>query len=378
MEMHVNLLDTLKQGLAGPFAELAAQHLGEPATGIKNALGAAIPVLLASLFKENTSTGGTNKLLGLINAPNLPLLQDAGTLLTPDKIGVVSAMGQQQLSSLFGEKLAPLTSTLASESHLNLLSMDKLLALATPFVLGFLRNQAGGGTIDASALSSLFKGQESFLSGRIPAAITAMLGLGSLIGAAPKAVAQAIPDAGHKIEAVAAKSGFGRWWLWLLGLAAILFGLFQFRGCNQQATPPELPQVMKQAEAPPPAPAAPTAPTASTAMEPPALAGKPAATRIYFDIDVFTPPASSKNELAAIAEYANANPTAKISISGYHDKTGEPAHNIELAKNRATAVQKLLTEAGVQADQIVLEEPVYTVADMADNRESRRVEVEVK
>ncbi|RQW25469.1 DUF937 domain-containing protein [Rhodobacteraceae bacterium CH30] len=372
MEMHVNLLDTLKQGLAGPFTGLAAQHLGEPATGIKNALGTAIPVLLASLFKENTSAGGTNKLLELVNAPNLPLLQDAGTLLTPDKIGVVSAMGQQQLSSLFGEKLAPLTSTLASENHLNLLSMDKLLALATPFVLGFLRNQAGGGTIDASALSSLFKGQESFLSGQIPAAITAMLGLGSLIGAAPKAVAQAIPDAGHKVEAVAAKSGFGRWWLWLLGLAAILFGIFQFRGCSEQAIQPEQPQVMKQAEAPPPAPAAPAA------MEPPALAGKPAAARIYFDIDVFTPPASSKNELAAIAEYANTNPAAKISISGYHDKTGEPAHNIELAKNRATAVQKLLTEAGVQADQIVLEEPVYTVADMADNRESRRVEVEIK
>ncbi|MGL6071070.1 DUF937 domain-containing protein [Craterilacuibacter sp.] len=370
--MNANLLDTLKQGLAGPFTELAAQHLGEPATGIKSALGAAIPALLASLIKENTSAGGTNKLLGLINAPNLPLLQDVGTLLTPDKIGVVSAMGQQQLSSLFGQKLAPLTSSLSSESNFKLPAMGKLLALVTPFVLGFIRHQAGGGTIDASTLSSLFKGQESFLSGRIPAAIASVLGLGSLIGAAPKAVAQAIPDAGHKIEAVAAKSGFGRWWLWLLGLAAILFSIFQFRSCSQPDIPPELPKIMEKTVSPAPAPAA------STAMELPALADKPPLIRVYFDTDVFAPPANSKNELAAIVEYAKNHPAAKISISGYHDKTGEPAHNIELAKNRATAVQKLLTEAGIQADRIVLEEPAYTVADMADNRESRRVEVEIK
>ena len=64
----------------------------------------------------------------------------------------------------------------------------------------------------------------------------------------------------------------------------------------------------------------------------------------------------------------------KAVISGFHDVTGEPARNEELAKQRALRVRDALTALGIGEDKLDLRKPAVTTAD-GSNAEARRVEV---
>ena len=64
----------------------------------------------------------------------------------------------------------------------------------------------------------------------------------------------------------------------------------------------------------------------------------------------------------------------KAVISGYHDVTGDPAKNEELAKQRALAVRDALAALGIGEDKVDLRKPEVTTAS-GSNAEARRVEV---
>ena len=89
--------------------------------------------------------------------------------------------------------------------------------------------------------------------------------------------------------------------------------------------------------------------------------------------------ASGKAELAAGAAPALAElgkgvaAGKKVVVSGYHDATGDPAKNAELAKQRAFAARDALKAAGVAEDKIELKKPEQINAGAAS--EARRVEV---
>jgi outer membrane protein OmpA-like peptidoglycan-associated protein len=61
-------------------------------------------------------------------------------------------------------------------------------------------------------------------------------------------------------------------------------------------------------------------------------------------------------------------------ISGFHDSTGDPAFNIELAKKRAMAVRDALVGAGVAESSVELNKPEETTGS-GNMAEARRVEV---
>ena len=127
------------------------------------------------------------------------------------------------------------------------------------------------------------------------------------------------------------------------------------------------------AAAPAPAPAAPVAAEAPKAA--PAMAMPPAA-KVYFAVDKYVPPADAAKVVDEMVVYARANPNSKLSISGFHDKTGNADHNAELAKNRANAVKNVLVSAGVPEASLVMQKPQETTGGSND-REARRVEVSV-
>ncbi|MDO5690905.1 MAG: OmpA family protein [Pseudomonadota bacterium] len=67
----------------------------------------------------------------------------------------------------------------------------------------------------------------------------------------------------------------------------------------------------------------------------------------------------------------------KAIISGYHDVTGDPAKNEELAKQRAFAVRDALNALGIGEDKLELKKPEVTTGD-GSNAEARRVEVSLE
>ena len=150
---------------------------------------------------------------------------------------------------------------------------------------------------------------------------------------------------------------------------AIGFGIHKARsGAKTEAAAPAAPAVEAAAAPAPveaPAAAAPSADDASVVVE----AG---VVKFYF--------ASGKSDLAAGAldalkeAIAAAQAGKKLVISGFHDSTGDPAKNAELAKLRAFAVRDALKGAGVAETSLELKKPEQTTAD-GSNAEARRVEV---
>jgi outer membrane protein OmpA-like peptidoglycan-associated protein len=90
--------------------------------------------------------------------------------------------------------------------------------------------------------------------------------------------------------------------------------------------------------------------------------------------------ASGKAEVAAGAADALADVVKGVAagkkavVSGFHDSTGDPARNAELAKERALAVRAALQALGVGEDRVELKKPEEMQAS-GPNAEARRVEV---
>jgi outer membrane protein OmpA-like peptidoglycan-associated protein len=94
---------------------------------------------------------------------------------------------------------------------------------------------------------------------------------------------------------------------------------------------------------------------------------------VFFATGQAALPTDAKNSLEVIRAAAVAAPTKRVVLSGFHDATGDPAKNAELAKERAKGVREALTKAGVPAARIVLRKPESTTGE-GSNQEARRVE----
>ena len=90
--------------------------------------------------------------------------------------------------------------------------------------------------------------------------------------------------------------------------------------------------------------------------------------------------ASGKADLAAgaLAALGDAITAAKagkkLVLTGFHDATGDPAFNAELAKQRALAVRDALVGAGVAESSMELRKPEQSTGT-GNDAEARRVEV---
>jgi outer membrane protein OmpA-like peptidoglycan-associated protein len=150
-------------------------------------------------------------------------------------------------------------------------------------------------------------------------------------------------------------------WVSIGLIAFLLFGLLGGLGVRQ----------MHQRTALAPAPSAAPVPAEEALLDGP-VAGDLAAT-LYFAVGQATLPDNAAAELAKLRQALDAAPARKLVLAGYHDASGDPAKNAELAKARAKAVRAALTEAGVAASRIALRKPESTTAE-GPAEAARRVE----
>jgi cytochrome c5 len=118
-----------------------------------------------------------------------------------------------------------------------------------------------------------------------------------------------------------------------------------------------------------PATAAPAA--AATA---PAAVSMPA--KVYFESGKAGLDADGNKAIAAAVDFLKGNATAAVDLTGFTDKKGNLAQNMELAKERAKAVRAALEAAGVAKERVNMKPPESVVADGAD-KEARRVDIKV-
>ena len=114
------------------------------------------------------------------------------------------------------------------------------------------------------------------------------------------------------------------------------------------------------------APATPLAP--ATALLPDGVLGK-----ILFAVGKKDIDADGQSAIATAAKMLAEKKDTKVDLSGFADKTGNPASNLALAKDRAFAVRDALKAAGVAENRISLKKPEFTVG--GKEADSRRVDI---
>ncbi|HZR03934.1 MAG TPA: sodium-translocating pyrophosphatase [Burkholderiales bacterium] len=95
---------------------------------------------------------------------------------------------------------------------------------------------------------------------------------------------------------------------------------------------------------------------------------------VTFELGQQAVSSDAKAQILAAAEMLRATPAAKVNISGFTDRSGDPAKNEELAKERAKAVRTALMAAGVPEDRINMKKPEVITGSGSD-AQARRVEV---
>ncbi len=162
-------------------------------------------------------------------------------------------------------------------------------------------------------------------------------------------------------------------WTALGVVAMLLFGLLgglAIKQIHERKAAPAKPAVAAAAPISP-APAAAAAGGTDTLIDVP-LGGELAGT-VYFETGVATLGADQADAMKTLVAAVQAADSRKVLISGFHDATGDPAKNAELAKERAKAVREALKAAGVAPERIGLRKPESTTGD-GNNKEARRVE----
>lgn len=97
---------------------------------------------------------------------------------------------------------------------------------------------------------------------------------------------------------------------------------------------------------------------------------------VFFASGAAALPAEAAAEVAKVKAALDAAPAKKLVLSGFHDASGDPAHNAELAKERAKAVRTALQAAGIDAARVALRKPESTLAG-GDAQAARRVEMRI-
>lgn len=128
-----------------------------------------------------------------------------------------------------------------------------------------------------------------------------------------------------------------------------------------------------------PATVNPPATTVAAANTKPA-ASKPASgpvvgpVKLYFGSGKVKPGPDSADLLKPVVAALQSGRASRVVLSGFHDQSGNPRKNAELAKSRAKAVRDQLVKAGVSEARIEMRKPEQS-SDAGSGQQARRVEV---
>jgi outer membrane protein OmpA-like peptidoglycan-associated protein len=104
---------------------------------------------------------------------------------------------------------------------------------------------------------------------------------------------------------------------------------------------------------------------------------------VYFITDTDNLTLESAAQLAQIKEQLASRPAPEIIVIGHTDTVAKREYNDTLSLKRAETVKRILVEAGVAADQIVVQargerELLVPTGDGVDEPRNRRVEIRVR
>jgi OOP family OmpA-OmpF porin len=263
----------------------------------------------------------------------------------------VLGIGESLAGAVFGNRTGALTNALSQVTGVRPNSALSLLSMGLPLLFGMLRKQVANNGLDSSGLASLLFSQRNALERTgLDSRITNALGvgsLGSLLSAVP-GVGAARPET-TRVAPVRERER-QNWLPWAIAAGVAVLGVLLLFNRTADRTGVETAQT-----------------TATTADD---------SARVYFDSGETTIDGEDRLKIASIAQSARGQ-DRPVAVTGYTDRSGDREQNMELAKNRATAVREALVAEGVAESKIVMDPPAE-VTDAGTEAEARRVDIEVR
>lgn len=387
--MSINVIDLVKSYLPHDFISQTAAVYGESEEGMRKMADAGIPAILGGLLAKAETADGANTVHKLATeAAGGGILDQLGTLLTsgsgnsnnPVVTNIVTV-----LSRFFGERWGAMASMIASYAGVKQSSSSGLLSLLAPIVLAAIGRKVKEENLSASGLAGWLLGQKGTIAAAAPQGfnLAGALGLSSLgslgLGAANMSSGVNKPSDSH--SAAQETKSSNKWLLPLLVLLAFGVLLWYFMNNKKTADADITADTSLVSE-----PATTTTTTTTTTRTLNELA-LPDGTKLQaypggiedqliqfiqsdeyknatdeqlkerwfnfddlnFEFGTTTLTTASQRQLNNITAILKAFPDVKIKIGGYTDKKGDDAANKKLSDERAKAVQKALTEAGVRS-----------------------------
>lgn len=101
---------------------------------------------------------------------------------------------------------------------------------------------------------------------------------------------------------------------------------------------------------------------------------------VYFTLNSATLSTSAQDSVRSLAARITLSGSARVTVVGHADKSGDATHNLKLSLRRAEAVRSALIAAGVAASVITVDwkgefEPAGPDAGKERNARDRRVEI---
>lgn len=383
----VNLIkDQLGSGLINQFAN----RTGESESGISKAISAFIPTILGGLANNSNNS----KVVESISSP------ETFSFLT-NLMGNSSnnTMISSLLSSLFGDKLGTIVSSVANYAGISNSSSSSLMNLVTGATLGSLGKYSSENNLGPAGITNLLNDQKGFISTLLPAGLSlGSLGLGDWFGG--KTETSRVTETSSTQRPYSSpknnnNSNGMNLLKWLIPLALLLLiGGYLLKKCSSEDN--NTPVGTENSTD--------TINTQNDGMTVNEYDGTNN-TRLQEDVDLngtklkayhgglegqivnylksgdydkaddaslkdtwytfdnVNFKMGSSNELEAGSEVQLENlvailkafPTAKIKIGGYTDKVGDPAKNKKLSQDRADYIKEWLNKAGVGSQVISAE-----------------------
>jgi hypothetical protein len=224
----MNIVELLKSQLSSDVIGNLSRSLGEDEAKTRAAVGAAAPAVLAGLSGLASSGAGAQKLSHAVEDLDA---QGAGSLagMLSGQGGPLLEQGEKLLASLFGGSSAGVTSALARFTGLSPATVQKLLSMLLPLILGFVGKQLKGKGVSPQSLADFFADQKANIASALPAGLSlASIPGVQTAGDAARVAAGSAQDAGKS---------FTRWILPLAACGLVALLSWHFWGPSAQEKP---------------------------------------------------------------------------------------------------------------------------------------------
>jgi outer membrane protein OmpA-like peptidoglycan-associated protein len=422
----MNVLEQLNAHISRALIAKASNFLGESEDNTARGFHHAMPAILAAILNSIHDKEKLIRAWDLIQHKDndVDLLNQLEPLFEGNSAASSNtSIGAELLNDLFGGKATILNSIGSVAAFKKSNSAGKVVSIAAPLVLAFLRNKVEINELGMAGLLKWISDDKDAIVEALPSGWTSQMGMTHLMFKKEKL----------ETESEEQINSNPNWWLWLVGLVVLIACLLFFvKSCSQKEVADKTSGAYRTVKEIVEAVQEETEDAAFYMDETLDAAGQafkltwkalgkyvtikledsflglpkkgmelrllgwlqdPATVvednkawfnfdRILFDTDSIKLNKVSDEQLKALAAIMNVMPKVEFEIGGYTDNTGDAAANKKLSLERAKAVKKVLVDFGIDEKRLKAvgygaDNPIADNNDPAGRERNRRVAIRV-